>query len=280
MAIKHFKPVHNGRRFTSGINYREILTTNKPYRKLTKPLVPKSGRNNTGQITVRHRGAGHKRKYRIIDFKRSVRDVLGRVATIEYDPNRNAFISLINYRNGVKKYILHCQKLTVGMDIICSAFAETQVGNCLQLQNIPEGTLIHNLEIHPGHGGQIARSAGSYARVLAHEEHQKYTLVRLKSGETRRVLKTCYATIGAVSNVEYNLVKYGKAGRNRWKGKRPTVRGAAMNPADHPHGGGNGKAPVGGKHPRTPWGKPALGLKTRKKRRYSNYLIVKRRTVK
>lgn len=215
MAIKHFKPVHNGRRFTSGINYREILTTKKPYRKLTKPLVPKSGRNNTGQITVRHRGAGHKRKYRIIDFKRSVRDVLGRVATIEYDPNRNAFISLINYRNGVKKYILHCQQLTVGMDIICSAFAETQVGNCLQLQNIPEGTLIHNLEIHPGHGGQIARSAGSYARVLAHEERQKYTLVRLKSGEVRRVLKTCYATIGVVSNVEYNLVKYGKAGRNR-----------------------------------------------------------------
>ena len=260
----------------SGINYQHLSKV-APCRHLTKSLVAKSGRNNTGQITVRHHGAGHKRRYRMIDFKRRVRDVVGRVATIEYDPNRNCFISLVKYRNGVQSYILHCRSLGIGSWVTAGAKVESRPGNALPLGGMPEGTLVHNVELHPGHGGQLARSAGGYAQIIGQDDTSKYTLLRLKSGEVRRVLSVCYATVGVVSNEDFNLIKWGKAGRNRWRGKRPTVRGAAMNPVDHPHGGGNGKAPVGHKSPLTPWGKAALGLKTRRRHCRSNRLIVKKR---
>lgn len=275
MAVKIYKPTTSSRRRMSGIDYRHLSAV-PPHRALTTTLVRRSGRNHTGRVTVRHQGAGHKRRYRVIDFKRAVRDVVGRVATIEYDPNRNSFISLVKYQNGAQRYILHCRSLRVGAQVIAGAQVPPQTGNCLPLGQMPEGTLVHNVELHPGYGGQLMRSAGSYAQIVGQDEKHKYTLVRLKSGEVRKLLAACYATVGVVSNEDFNLVKWGKAGRNRWRGKRPTVRGAAMNPADHPHGGGNGKAPVGHKSPLTPWGKPALGLKTRRRRR-SNKLIVKKR---
>lgn len=233
-----------------------------------------AGRNNTGRITVRHHGGGHKRKYRMIDFKRTTDNVVAKVATIEYDPNRTANIALIVYANGVKSYILAAKGLEVGMTVVSGPDADIKVGNALPLANIPVGTLIHNIELKPGKGGQLVRSAGASAQVLGSEG--KYTLVRLQSGEVRMILSTCRATIGVVGNEQQSLINLGKAGRTRHMGIRPTVRGSVMNPNDHPHGGGEGRQPVGRKSPMTPWGKPALGLKTRNKKAKSSKLIVRR----
>ena len=233
-----------------------------------------AGRNNTGRITVRHHGGGHKRKYRVIDFKRTTDNVVAKVATIEYDPNRTANIALIVYSNGVKSYILAPKGLEVGMTVVSGPEADIKVGNALPLANIPVGTLIHNIELKPGKGGQLVRSAGASAQVLGSEG--KYTLVRLQSGEVRMILSTCRATIGVVGNEQQSLINLGKAGRTRHMGIRPTVRGSVMNPNDHPHGGGEGRQPVGRKSPMTPWGKPALGLKTRNKKAKSSKLIVRR----
>ena len=233
-----------------------------------------AGRNNTGRITVRHHGGGHKRKYRVIDFKRTTDNVVAKVATIEYDPNRSANIALIVYSNGVKSYILAPKGLEVGMTVVSGPEADIKVGNALPLANIPVGTLIHNIELKPGKGGQLVRSAGASAQVLGSEG--KYTLVRLQSGEVRMILSTCRATIGVVGNEQQSLINLGKAGRTRHMGIRPTVRGSVMNPNDHPHGGGEGRQPVGRKSPMTPWGKPALGLKTRNKKAKSSKLIVRR----
>ena len=234
----------------------------------------KAGRNNQGRITVRHQGGGEKRKYRLIDFKRNKFDIVGTVATIEYDPNRSANIALINYSDGEKRYIIAPKGLKVGMKVVSGEKADIKVGNALPLMNIPEGTLVHNIELQPGKGGELARSAGASAQILGKEG--KYVLVRLASGEVRKVLGTCMATIGEVGNEDYSLVKIGKAGRKRHMGVRPTVRGSVMNPNDHPHGGGEGRAPIGRSGPMTPWGKPALGYKTRKKKA-SDKLIVRRR---
>jgi len=250
------------------------ITTSTPEKSLLAPLKSKAGRNNLGRITVRHQGGGHKKKYRIIDFKRQHDAVIGKVSTIEYDPNRSANIALIVYTDGVKAYILARKGLEVGMQIVSGSGSDIKVGNALPLSEIPAGTLIHNLEMKPGHGGQLVRAAGSSAQVLGQEG--KYTLVRLQSGETRYILSVCRATIGVVGNEQHNLINLGKAGRTRYLGIRPTVRGSVMNPNDHPHGGGEGKQPVGRKSPMTPWGKPALGLKTRNKKAKSNKLIVKR----
>jgi large subunit ribosomal protein L2 len=226
-------------------------------------------------LTVRHHGGGHKRKYRIIDFKRNKDGVPGRVATIEYDPNRTANIALIHYKDGEKRYILAPKGLEVGMEIVSGPDADIKVGNALPLKNIPVGTVVHNIELKPGHGGQLVRSAGAEAQILGKEG--KYVLVRLSSGEVRMILETCRATVGQVGNLEHELVKIGKAGRSRWKGIRPTVRGSVMNPNDHPHGGGEGRAPIGRKSPMTPWGKPTLGYKTRKRNKASDKFIVRRR---
>ena len=276
MAIRNYKPTTNGRRGMSTLINDEI-TANKPEKSLLANLSHKAGRNNQGKITVRHQGGGAKRKYRIIDFKRNKFDIEGVVATIEYDPNRSANIALINYVDGEKRYIIAPKGLKVGMKIISSEKADIKVGNTLPLQNIPEGTTIHNIELQPGKGGELARSAGASAQILGREG--KYVLIRLTSGEVRKVLGTCLATIGVVGNEDYSLVKLGKAGRTRHLGIRPTVRGSVMNPNDHPHGGGEGKAPVGRSGPMTPWGKPALGYKTRKKKA-SDKLIVRRRNAK
>ncbi|MBP3635118.1 MAG: 50S ribosomal protein L2, partial [Bacilli bacterium] len=257
MAIRHYNPVTPGQRKKSTL-VNEELTKTAPEKSLLKAQNKKSGRNNQGRITVRHQGGGAKRKYRVIDFKRNKFDIEGTVASIEYDPNRSANIALINYRDGEKRYIIAPKGLKVGMKIISSETADIKVGNALPLMSIPVGTIIHNIEMRPGKGGQIARSAGQSAQILGREE--KYVLVRLSSGETRKILGTCIATIGEVGNEDYSLVRLGKAGRTRWMGIRPTVRGSVMNPNDHPHGGGEGRAPVGRKQPMTPWGKPALGL--------------------
>lgn len=273
MPIKKYKPITNGRRNMSGLTFSEI-TTDTPEKSLLAPLSKNAGRNNQGKITVRHQGGGHKRKYRIIDFKRNKDNIPGRVATIEYDPNRSSNIALINYADGEKRYILAPKGLKVGMEVYSGPESDIKVGNALPLINIPVGTFIHNIELKPGKGGQMIRSAGTSAQILGRED--KYVLVRLASGEVRKVLSTCRATIGEVGNEFHELVNIGKAGRKRWMGIKPTVRGSVMNPNDHPHGGGEGRTPIGRKSPVTPWGKPALGLKTRKKNKKSNKLIVRR----
>lgn len=278
MAIKKYKPTTNGRRGMTTLQNEEI-TTSKPEKSLLAPLKKKGGRNNSGKITVRHRGGGHKRQYRIIDFRRNKDGVLGRVATIEYDPNRSANIALINYEDGEKRYIIAPKNIKVGMKIESGDHVDIKVGNALQLKNIPDGTIIHNIELQPGKGGQIARSAGASAQLLGNED-EKYTTIRLSSGEVRKILSTCRATIGEVGNGDHSLVNVGKAGRTRWMGVKPTVRGSVMNPNDHPHGGGEGRTPIGRKAPVTPWGKPALGLKTRNKKKKSSDLIVRGRKQK
>jgi large subunit ribosomal protein L2 len=274
MAIKKYKPTSNGRRNMTSSDFAEI-TTNKPEKSLLEPVKRKGGRNNQGKLTVRHQGGGHKRQYRVIDFKRIKDGIPGRVATIEYDPNRSANIALINYLDGEKRYILAAKGLEVGMTIMSGPEVDIKPGNALPLQNIPMGTTIHNVEMKPGKGGQLVRSAGTSAQVLGKEE--KYVIIRLQSGEVRMILGTCRATIGQVGNEQHELINIGKAGRNRWLGKRPTVRGSVMNPNDHPHGGGEGKSPIGRKSPMTPWGKPTLGYKTRKKKNKSDKLIIRRR---
>ena len=277
MAIRHFNPVTPGQRKKSTL-VNEELTKTAPEKSLLKAKNKKSGRNNQGRITVRHQGGGAKQKYRLIDFKRNKHDIEGTVASVEYDPNRSANIALINYADGEKRYIIAPKGLKVGMKIVSGENVDIKVGNALPIMNIPVGTVIHNIEMRPGKGAQIARSAGQSAQILGREE--RYVLVRLSSGETRKILGTCMATIGEVGNEDYSLVRLGKAGRTRHMGIRPTVRGSVMNPNDHPHGGGEGRAPVGRKQPMTPWGKPALGYKTRKNKKSSNKLIVTRRNSK
>ncbi|GIN64297.1 50S ribosomal protein L2 [Robertmurraya siralis] len=274
MAIKKYKPTSNGRRGMTVSDFAEI-TTDKPEKSLLAPLKSKGGRNNQGKLTVRHQGGGHKRQYRIIDFKRNKDGIPGRVATIEYDPNRSANIALIHYVDGEKRYILAPKNLEVGMEVMSGPEADIKVGNALPLANIPVGTVVHNIELKPGKGGQLVRSAGTSAQVLGKEG--KYVLVRLNSGEVRMILATCRATVGQVGNEQHELINIGKAGRSRWLGKRPTVRGSVMNPNDHPHGGGEGRAPIGRKSPMSPWGKPTLGAKTRKKNNKSDKFIVRRR---
>ncbi|WP_423363736.1 50S ribosomal protein L2 [Mycoplasma sp. P36-A1] len=278
MAIKKYKSTTNGRRGMSVLVFDEI-TTSQPEKSLLAPLNKNGGRNNSGKITVRHRGGGHKRKYRIIDFKRNKDAVIGRVATIEYDPNRSANIALINYLDGEKRYIIAPKGLKVGMEIQSGDVVDIKVGNALMLKNIPSGTVVHNVELQPGKGGQLARSAGTSVQVLGNDD-DRYTTVRLSSGEVRKVLNDCRATIGEVGNADHTLVNIGKAGRTRWLGVKPTVRGSVMNPNDHPHGGGEGRTPIGRKAPVTPWGKPALGLKTRNKKKASSKLIVRSRKQK
>lgn len=274
MAIKKYKPTSNGRRNMTSSDFAEI-TTNKPEKSLLAPKKRKAGRNNQGKITVRHHGGGHKKQYRVIDFKRIKDDIPGRVATIEYDPNRSANIALINYADGEKRYILAPKGLEVGQTIVSGPNSDIKVGNALPLINIPMGTTIHNIEMKPGKGGQLVRSAGTSAQVLGREG--KYVIVRLQSGETRLILASCRATIGQVGNEQHELINIGKAGRSRWLGKRPTVRGSVMNPNDHPHGGGEGRSPIGRKSPMTPWGKPTLGYKTRSKKNKSSKFIIRGR---
>ncbi len=274
MAIKNYKPMTNGTRGMSKLVNEEI-TTSTPEKSLVVTLKKNGGRNNQGRITVRHQGGGAKRKYRVIDFKRDKYDVIGTVATIEYDPNRSANIALINYMDGEKRYIIAPKGLKVGDKIVSGENSDIKVGNALPIGNIPEGTLVHNIELNPGKGASLVRSAGSSAQILGREG--KYTLIRLTSGEVRKVLNVCYATIGEVGNADHELVHIGKAGRKRHMGIRPTVRGSVMNPNDHPHGGGEGRAPIGRKGPVTPWGKPALGYKTRKNKKSTDKLIVRRR---
>ena len=276
MAIRNYKPTTPGRRKMSTLINDEI-TKATPEKSLTVTLKKNSGRNNQGKITTRHQGGRVKRKYRIIDFKRNKLNVPGVVASIEYDPNRTANIALINYVDGEKRYIIAPKNLTVGTRIEAGENVDIIIGNALPLMNIPVGTVVHNIELRPGKGGELARSAGSSAQILGREG--KYVMLRLSSGEQRKVLGACMATVGEVGNEDSSLVKVGKAGRNRYKGIRPTVRGSVMNPNDHPHGGGEGRAPVGRKAPMTPWGKPALGYKTRKKKQ-SDSLIVRRRNSK
>ena len=275
MAIKKYKPTSNGRRNMTSSDFAEI-TPSKPEKSLLAPLKNNAGRNSNGRITVRHQGGGHKRQYRLIDFKRNKDNVVAKVATIEYDPNRSANIALLHYEDGVKTYILAPKGLEVGMTVVSGPEADIKVGNALPLENIPVGTVIHNIELKPGKGGQLIRSAGTSAQVLGKEG--KYVLIRLNSGEVRMILATCRATIGAVGNEQHELINIGKAGRSRWLRKRPTVRGSVMNPNDHPHGGGEGRAPIGRKAPVSPWGQPALGFKTRNKKAKSNKLIVRRKT--
>ncbi len=276
MAIKNFKPTTNARRGMSTLINEEI-TKSTPEKSLTVTMKKNGGRNNQGRITVRHHGGGEKRKYRIIDFKRNKFDIEGTVASIEYDPNRSANIALINYIDGEKRYIIAPLNLKVGDKVISGNDVDIKIGNALPIANIPVGTVIHNIELQPKKGGALARSAGASAQILGREG--KYVMIRLSSGEQRMVLGTCMATIGEVGNTDYELVSLGKAGRTRHLGIRPTVRGSVMNPNDHPHGGGEGRAPVGRKGPVTPWGKPALGYKTRKKKA-SDKLIVRRRNGK
>ena len=274
MPIKKYKATTNGRRNMSVLTYEEI-TTDTPEKSLLIKLSNHAGRNASGKITVRHKGGGEKRKYRIIDFKRDKDGIVGKVSTIEYDPNRSANIALITYVDGEKRYIIAPKDLKVGMTVVSGDNVDIRIGNSLQVCNIPVGTTVHNIELHPGHGAQLVRSAGASAQILGREE--KYVLIRLASGEVRRVLGVCRATIGTVGNLDYELVNIGKAGRTRHMGIRPTVRGSVMNPNDHPHGGGEGRQPIGRKAPMTPWGKVALGKKTRKTKNKSNDLIVRRR---
>ena len=273
MAIKKYKPTTPGRRGMTVTDY-SVLSKVEPERSLLEPMKKKSGRNNTGRITVRHHGGGNRTKYRVIDFKRNKFDVPATVMTLEYDPNRSAHIALIQYEDGVKSYILAPEGLKVGDVVMAGPNADIKPGNALPFANIPVGTIIHNIELYPGKGGQLVRSAGNMAQLMAKENG--YALVRLPSGEMRNVPLNCIATIGEVGNIDHENVNIGKAGRKRHMGWRPTVRGSVMNPCDHPHGGGEGRAPIGHANPMTPWGKPALGLKTRKHNKRSDKLIVKR----
>ncbi len=272
MGVKINKPTSPGRRFQSSSTFEEI-TRKRPEKSLLRSLKKSGGRNSRGRITVRHRGGGHKRKYRVVDFKRDKDGIPARIASIEYDPNRGANIALLHYADGEKRYILATHKSKVGDKVMSGTGSEIRPGNALPLREIPMGTNIHNIELNAGHGGQLARSAGNYARLMAKEG--KYAQVKLPSGEVRMVLQDCKATIGQVGNLDHENISIGKAGRNRWVGKRPRVRGVAMNPVDHPHGGGEGKS-SGGRHPVTPWGVPTKGFKTRVKKA-SDKLIVKRR---
>ena len=274
MAIKKYKPTTNGRRGMSTLANEE-LTTSKPTKSLLVKKTKTGGRNNQGRMTVQHIGGGAKRKYRLIDFKRNKFGIPARVTTIEYDPNRSANIALLTYKDGEKRYIIAPKDLKVGAIVESGEAVDIKVGNAMQLKNIPVGTVIHNIELKPGAGAELARSAGASAQILGRED--KYVMIRLQSGETRLVLGTCMATIGVVGNEDYELVNIGKAGRTRHMGIRPTNRGSVMNPNDHPHGGGEGRAPIGRKGPVTPWGKPALGLKTRKNKKTSDKLIVSKR---
>ena len=277
MSIKVYKPTSNSRRNMSVTDYSELSKV-APERSLLEPLKNKSGRNNYGRITVRHRGGANRRKYRVIDFKRSKFDVPAEVVSLEYDPNRSAHIALIKYEDGVKSYILAPAGLKVGDKVMAGAEADIKPGNALPLVNIPTGTVIHNVELYPGRGGQLARAAGNAAQLMAKEG--EYALLRLPSGELRKVPANCMATVGQVGNLDHENVKIGNAGRKRHMGWRPTVRGSVMNPNDHPHGGGEGKSPIGRPGPVTPWGKPALGYKTRNKKKASNKMIVRRRNGK
>ena len=277
MAIKNYKPTTPSRRNMSVTDYSE-LSKNGPEKSLLRSLNKKAGRNSYGRITVRHRGGGNRKKYRIIDFKRQKFDVPGKVLTLEYDPNRSSHIALVGYSDGEKRYIIAPQGLTVGQEIMAGTSADIKVGNALPLSSIPVGTFIHNVELYPGKGAQLARAAGNMAQLMAKEN--KMALLRLPSGELRNVPEECMASIGQVGNIDHENVKIGKAGRKRNMGWRPTVRGSVMNPCDHPHGGGEGKSPVGRPGPTTPWGKPALGYKTRSKKKTSNKFIVKRRNSK
>ena len=274
MGIRTYRPLTPGTRERSVSDFSEI-TRSKPEKKLTRSIHRAKGRNNRGVITCRHRGGGHKRLYRVIDFKRNKREMTAEVLSIEYDPNRNARISLVQYEDGERRYILHTVGLAVGSTIVASPDAPLEVGNALPLHKMPLGTSVHNVELYPGRGGQIVRAAGASAQVMAKEGG--YVTLKLPSSEVRMIRRECYATIGQVGNVEARNVTLGKAGRKRWLGRRPEVRGSVMNPVDHPHGGGEGRAPIGRSGPVTPWGKPALGYKTRDKKKASTSLIVRRR---
>ena len=273
MGIKKFKPTSAGRRHMTSSNFEEV-TTSSPEKSLLAPLTKSGGRNNAGRITKRHTGGGHKRKYRLIDFRRDKKDIPARVASVEYDPNRSARIALLHYVDGEKRYILAPVGVKVGDTVLASQTADIKPGNALPIRSIPLGTWVHNVELKVGKGGQLARSAGTYAAIAAKEG--KYAQLRLPSGEVRLVLQDCCATVGQVGNAEHENIKLGKAGRNRWLGKRPKSRGVAMNPVDHPHGGGEGKS-SGGRHPVTPWGVPTKGYKTRSNKRTDRF-IVRRRT--
>lgn len=272
--IKNYKPTTPGRRGASEVDF-SVITKKKPEKTLVVPLKKNAGRDSRGRISVRHQGGGHKRLYRIIDFKQDKINVPAKVASIEYDPNRSAFIALLHYADGEKRYILAAEGLKVGQTVVVAEDAPLEIGNRLPLKNIPVGTQIHNVELLPGRGGQMCKSAGSFTQVLAHDAG--YAHLSLPSKEVRMVPQDAMASIGQVSNPAHNTITIGKAGRSRWMGIRPTVRGTAMNPVDHPHGGGEGRAPIGLKHPKTPWGKPAMGKKTRKKKKHSNKYILKRR---
>ena len=278
MGIKKYKPTTPGLRGMTVSTFEEITTGNNPEKSLVVTLKKHSGRNNQGRITIRHRGGGYRPKYRVIDFKRKKDDVTGKVATIEYDPNRSANIALINYSDGEKRYIIAPYKLKVGDVVVSGENSDIKIGNCLPLKNIPVGTIIHCIELKNGKGAQMVRSAGNGAQLMAKEGD--YAQVRLPSGEVRKVRIECRATIGEVGNIDHENIKIGKAGRTRHMGVRPTVRGSVMNPNDHPHGGGEGKTGIGRVGPVTPWGKPALGYKTRKKNKHSNKYIVKKRNEK
>ena len=274
MAVKRFKPTSPGRRFATVSTFEEITKT-EPEKSLLAPLKKQAGRNSYGRITVRHQGGGHKRAYRIIDFKRNKDDVPAKVAGVEYDPNRTANIALLHYADGEKRYILAPLGLRTGQTVVSGIKVEVRPGNAMPLRSIPVGTFVHNIEMKRGHGGQLARSAGTAAQLSAKEGEQAF--IRLPSGEVRLVPLDCRATVGQIGNIEHENLTIGKAGRSRWLGRRPTVRGSVMNPCDHPHGGGEGRAPIGLKRPVTPWGKPTLGYKTRKKNKDSDRLIIRRR---
>jgi large subunit ribosomal protein L2 len=273
MGVKQYKPTSPGRRGASGYSFDEITKT-KPEKSLLAPLKKKGGRNNQGRISVRHRGGGHKRRLRLIDFKRDKLDVPGKVAAIEYDPNRSARIALVHYADGEKRYILWPVGLNVGDRVMAGVKAEVKPGNALPLRNIPAGNAVHNLELHKGRGGQLVRGAGASAQLMAREGD--YVMVRLPSGEVRRIHADCMATIGQVGNVEHDQIKLGRAGRKRNMGRRPRVRGTVMNPRDHPHGGGEGRAPIGLPGPKTPWGKPTLGYRTRRRKDTDKYIVRRR----
>ncbi|URM52894.1 50S ribosomal protein L2 [Mycoplasma sp. SG1] len=276
MAIRINKPISNGQRNRTTVNFRKTLSQkNKPYKPLTKHFVKKAGRNNQGKITVRHQGGGKKQLYRFIDFKKRKYNVPGTVKSVEYDPNRSANIGLVSYADGQKLYTIGYQGMKVG-DKIVNGSDKLDSGNTVVLKNIPIGTFVHNIELQPGQGAKLVRSAGTGAQIISNKD-SKYTIIQLPSGERRKILNNCHATIGVVGNSSHNLVRIGKAGRNRWLNKRPTVRGSAMNPVDHPHGGGEGKSPIGRKAPYTPWGKKALGVKTRSKKKLSNKFIIRSR---
>jgi len=274
MAIRIYRSYTPGTRNLTTSDFAEI-TTNKPERTLLAKKTRIAGRNNRGVITVRHRGGGHKQRYRIIDFKRNKFDVTAKVASIQYDPNRNSRIALLHYKDGEKRYILAPKNLVVGAEVMSGENVALEIGNALPLSNIPLGTSVHNIELIPGRGGQIVRAAGTSAQIVAKEGN--FVTIKLPSSEVRMVYKQCYRTIGEVGNAEHKNLTLGKAGRKRWLGIRPTVRGVVMNPVDHPHGGGEGRSPIGRSHPVTPWGAPALGVKTRRKNKYSDFCIIRKR---